>query len=141
MKIFVVLGVLLFSTTVSAGTKGYEAEFVGCHDGDTCRFSIQLGFGVVIEKNIRFCDVDAPEKYADNREPSKLATAWVERKLRSAERIVLQVPYSDRCRGNSCEDTSFERVLAWVIADGEVLNSTIISEGYAKVSPTMCRHK
>lgn len=117
------------------------AELIECHDGDTCRFNIQisqteidLGMGVwqrtvTVLKNqtVRLCDIDAPElatREGPNARDALLS--W----LRSAKRVEVKLTGGREKYG---------RLLGWLYADGESLNDRMVKQGFASTYKLLCQ--
>ncbi len=135
----IILFSIMMSGTAHAGTKPVKAKYIECIHGDTCTFTMSLGFGVSVTRKIRLCDVQAVGKYRDDASRARGAARWLSSRLARAKNITLHVPYSGQCESNTCEEQSDNLILAWVIADGEVINDALLREGYAIDSPSECR--
>ncbi len=103
-----------------------EAILVDVLDGDTAVFKA----GGKTYKT-RFLAIDTPEVDPDLRdvEPwGSAASAFTKDKLRNARQIVLELdPDSDTF-------DKYDRLLAWIWVDGELLNEMIVSAGLAEVA-------
>lgn len=129
--------VAAFLTLMLVSTpKPYDASYVGCYDGDTCIFQVDLGFEVSINQKVRFCDIDTPEMRGGT-ELTKAKAAevrdWLVNELMKAHNIVLMV-----AQKNGREVKTFDRILAWVIADGVELNARMVKLGLAEKSSKTC---
>lgn len=107
-------------------TDGREAAvFVKTVDGDTAWFKM----GGETYK-VRFLGVDSPEIYTEDGDPepySEKAAMFVTDILGKATSVVLESdPLSDTY-------DSYDRLLCWVWADGELLNTRLVAEGLADV--------
>ena len=107
----------------------YPAKFVKCQDGDTCTFDLQLGFGVQVTRDVRFCGIDAPELNKGSvteKDYARGVKRWMENRLRRADRILVWIELKPRCLANNCEKYSFHRVVGRPTVDGrEVLADAI----------------
>ena len=105
---------------------GYEiVEFRSISDGDTATFVVG---GLPIAT--RFLAVDTPEVNSSTagQEPWALAAKdYTEDKLRNAQTIILELD------ANSDIFDKYDRLLAWVWVDGELLNYMLVNEGLAYV--------
>lgn len=94
-------------------------------DGDTAKFNLN---NEII--TVRFLAVDTPEtKHPDKGvEPyGPEASAFTKEKLTNAKKIVLEYD------GNSTKTDKYNRHLAWIWVDGELLQELLIEKGLAKV--------
>ena len=122
-KIFVLL-CFLFCLSVNASNK-FSVKLDKCIDGDTARFFINGE-----SRTVRFLSINAPEIAHDDileefygKESSEYACKLLSR----ASSIKLQYdPKSDKV-------DKYDRVLAWVYVDGELLQKELVSKGYAEV--------
>ena len=102
-------------------TKKYNAVYQYIHDGDTAVFYIDTGEKVIC----RFLAVDTPEIGEEGYDEAK---HFCDVTLEKASKIVLEMdPVSE-------EYDKYERLLAWVWVDGELLQAKLIREGHAKVA-------
>ncbi len=105
---------------------GYEqVTFVSLSDGDTAVFKIG-GMPMAV----RFLAVDTPEMNSstDGMQPWAMpAKEFTKDKLKNAENIVLELDEES--------DTfdKYDRLLAWIWVDGELLNYMLVEEGLAYV--------
>lgn len=102
-----------------------EVELVKCVDGDTARFLINGN-----EETVRFLAIDTPEtvKPGTPVQPyGKEASDYTCNILTNASEIKLE--YEE---GNQTD--KYGRGLAWIFADGELVQENLISEGYGKVA-------
>ena len=93
-------------------------EFKSCVDGDTAIFIIDEE-----NKTVRFIAIDAPES---NTIIGKEASNYVCKALNNASKITLEYEV------NSTTD-KYNRVLAWVYVDDELIQKDLIEKGYAQV--------
>ena len=101
-------------------TVKYDAAYQYIHDGDTAVFLIDTGEIVTC----RFLAVDTPEIGEEGYEEAKHFTDVA---LEKASKIVLELdPSSERY-------DKYDRLLAWVWADGRLMQAELIRNGYAKL--------
>ena len=95
-------------------------------DGDTALFVVN---GEVYKT--RFLAIDSPEKDPEKREIEpwgETASDFTKNKLKQSKEIILELdPDSDIF-------DKYDRLLAWVWVDGELLNYLIVEEGLAEVA-------
>ncbi|MBO4358951.1 MAG: thermonuclease family protein [Erysipelotrichaceae bacterium] len=100
-------------------TEKLNARFLYIHDGDTAVFSVD-GQEVIC----RFLAVDCPEI---DQEGYEAANSFTKKKLSSAYKIVLEIdPHSERY-------DKFDRLLAWVWVDDQLLQAKLIESGHATI--------
>jgi endonuclease YncB( thermonuclease family) len=114
------ISILLLLPVVACGFDRAKPEVldkvtvISVVDGDT----IEIGGGLVV----RYLGIDAPERgeplYREARERN--------RKLIEGGRLRLEI-----CEGEKRD--RYGRLLAWVYSDGELINATILREGYARL--------
>lgn len=93
-----------------------------CTDGDTAHFLIDGK-----DKTVRFLAINAPE-YTKEKEPyGKEASEYVCNVLTNAKKI--QLEFDD----GSDETDKYGRVLAWVYADGKLVQRELVKQGLAEV--------
>lgn len=126
MKKYLILFILLFFIfTTNVNADSVEVKLKKCVDGDTARFII----GNEI-KSVRFLAINAPEiKHGKKKaEPYGVeASKFTCKKLKNARKIKLE--YDE----NSDKTDKYGRVLAWVFVDDELLQSSLVKEGYAEL--------
>ena len=103
-----------------------KVTFNKCIDGDTIK---------VIRNNkketVRLLAVDTPEIEGKKREVEyygKESSEYTCKKIKEAKKIELEY---DK---NSDERDKYDRILAWVFVDGELLEELLVEKGYAKVA-------
>ena len=96
-----------------------KVKFAGCIDGDTVWINIDNK-----KEKVRLLAIDAPEIGDDYGEVAK---NYLCDKLSNANSI--NVEYDN----NSDVKDKYGRVLAWVFADEENINKSLVSSGYARV--------
>ena len=102
-------------------TVKYNAVYQYIHDGDTAVFMIDTGE----EITCRFLAVDTPEIGEEGYDEAKHFTDVT---LEKASKIILELdPVSERY-------DKFERLLAWVWVDGELMQAKLIENGYAELA-------
>ena len=97
----------------------YEAKFLYIHDGDTAVFLID-GKEVIC----RFLAVDCPEI---EQEGYLQANNYTKNALASARKIIIELD------PNSEKYDKFDRLLAWVWVDDELLQAKLIENGHASI--------
>lgn len=130
--ICLIIGLFLLSPIlVNAKTK--EVTLVKCVDGDTARFNIDGE-----DKSTRFLAIDTPESVHPKKKPEKYgkeASEYTCNKLKNAKKIVIE--YDD----GSTKTDKYDRALAWIFVDDELLQKDLISKGYAKVDYLYGKYK
>lgn len=106
------------------GTGGVmRVTLISISDGDTAVFLVDGK-----EEHVRLFCIDTPEYNRFGQAPwGKQAKDYLITVLHEAQVIYLQSDPYDFLRDN----TSFERLLAWVWIDGELLNYNLVKRGYA----------
>lgn len=112
---------------------GVPAEVLECYDGDTCTMRLDLGLGISKVERIRFCDIDTPE-IRGGGEAALRAKHTTMMLLNSAE--VLEVNPSG---GLYSPHRSFNRLLAWVVVDGNDAGELLLKGGLATKAKKRCR--
>lgn len=98
-------------------------------DGDTAKFYYPEVSSITNGTKVRFQNINTPESYAENVMPWGIpAKFWTTEKLEKAQNIKLQ-----SLKGGLLKE-NYERVLAWVWVDGELLNYKIVKNGYSEIS-------
>lgn len=123
MKKLLMICMLLAVSMVSlqANTRE-EAELVKCVDGDTTH--LKVGNEVL---KVRYLAIDTPE-YTKEKEPyGKEASECVCKLLSEADKIELE--YDD----GSDKTDKYGRTLAWVYADGRLVQMELVQQGLAEV--------
>lgn len=113
-------------TKEPAENESVEVTFVEAVDGDTARFMMD---GEKI--TVRFLAVDTPESVHPSKEVQpygKEASNFTKEKLSNAEKIILEFD------SRSDKKDKYDRYLAWIWVDGELLQELLIKEGLAKVN-------
>lgn len=107
-------------------TEKVEVKFVDSVDGDTAEFEMN---GETIK--VRFLAVDTPESVHPTKEVQAYgveASNFTKEKLQSAKKIELEFD------NNSDKMDKYNRYLAWIWIDGELLQDLLVKEGLAKVA-------
>lgn len=124
MKKIFVLFIFFFCFSVNASNK-FSVKLDKCIDGDTARFFINGE-----SRTVRFLSINAPEIAHDDIKEEFYGVESSEyacKLLSRASSIKLQYdPKSDKV-------DKYDRVLAWVYVDGELLQKELVSKGYAEV--------
>ena len=92
-----------------------------CVDGDTAWFYIDEK-----EVKVRFLYIDTPESTKEIEPYGVAASEFVADKLESAKQIELELNVD----GNQYD--KYDRLLAWIFVDGELLQEEIARNGYCK---------
>ena len=128
-KILLFIIILLFSLNVKAlnlENNKIKVKFYKCIDGDTASFKYN---DEVIK--VRFLAIDAPELEHEEQEEEPFAKEsfnYTCNQLKKAKKIILEFD------NNADRQDKYERYLAWVFVDDELLQEKIIKNGYAKVA-------
>lgn len=123
MKKILILCCMLFATlTLVQGNTKEHVKLAKCVDGDTTHFTI--GNETV---KVRYLAINAPE-YTKEKEPyGKEASDYVCDVLSNAKTIELE--YDE----GSDKTDKYGRTLAWVYADGKLLQKELVEQGLAEV--------
>ena len=103
-----------------------EVSLYKCVDGDTAKFRVD---GKIY--TYRFLSIDTPETKhpKKGKEPyGKEASKYTCNALKNAK--IIRVEYDD----NATKEDKYERRLAWVFVDEELLQQKLVSNGLAKVA-------
>lgn len=123
--IFLICSIFFIPSLVYANEKE-EVIFSKCVDGDTIKVLVDGE-----EKTVRFLAIDTPESVHPTKGVEyygKEASDYTCEKVTNASKIFLE--YDD---GSSKED-KYNRLLAWVFVDDELLQDLLIKNGYAEVA-------
>lgn len=101
--------------------KRYEVTLAKCVDGDTAWFMIDGS-----KTKVRFLYIDTPESTNVIEPYGKEASVFVENKLTNAKIIELETNLD----GDQYD--KYDRLLAWVFVDKELLQVDIAKNGYVK---------
>ena len=117
--------IFVFNISIVCASNKFKVTLDKCIDGDTARFNIK---GEV--KTVRFLSINTPEIGHDDvkAEPyGEEASMYTCNLLKNASVIKLQYdPKRDH-------EDKYDRVLAWVFVDDELLQERLVSEGLAEV--------
>ncbi len=103
-----------------------NAKYESCIDGDTFKVSINNEI-----KTVRLLAVDTPEIAKPDKEAeyyAEEASEYTCKKIKKAKKIILEYDQ------NSDKQDKYDRVLAWVFLDGNLLQTDLVENGYAKVA-------
>jgi len=105
-------------------TDKFTATLAKCIDGDTARFIVDGK-----EEKVRFLAIDTPEITGETPEPyGEEASDYTCSVLKRATKIVLELD------PNSDMRDKYDRLLAWIWVDGDLLNQQLIKRGYAEIA-------
>ena len=124
-KVVFLLIIFLFPGVVFASGRE-EVTFSKCVDGDTAKFIINNK-----EETVRFLAVDTPETKNSTKgeEPyGKEASDYTCNRLKEVNKIELE--YDD----NSTKTDKYNRYLAWVFVDDNLLQAELVKNGLAEVA-------
>lgn len=125
-KLWIGVIILLFMMPCSVFAEKIEVKLSRCVDGDTARFMIGKK-----EYSTRFLAIDTPETKhpKKGKEPfGKEASNYTCSRLKKAKKIVLEYD------PNSTKEDKYERKLAWIFVDDDLLQKELVERGYAKVA-------
>ncbi len=123
-KIIFVISIFFIGLNLVYATD--TVKYAACIDGDT--FKIYLNDELA---TVRLLAVDTPETKKEDKMAeyyANEASDYTCKKIKKAKKIVLE--YDD----NSKKFDKYDRILAWVFIDGELLQRDLVSNGYAKVA-------
>ncbi|GFI41896.1 thermonuclease [Thomasclavelia cocleata] len=120
--ILVVIGVLGYNyyqsnKSIEPG-KRFEVTLNKCVDGDTAWFDINGE-----KTKVRFLYIDTPESTKEIEPYGKEASEYTKEQLSNASKIELELNVD----GNTTD--KYDRLLAWVFVDGELLQEKLASKG------------
>jgi micrococcal nuclease len=124
LQLIIVIVIILLSTTISDNK--LTVTLKACVDGDTAKVVTNNGV-----ETIRFLAIDTPETVHPTKDVEsygKEASEYTCNRLTNAKTIELEFDI------NSDKYDKYNRLLAWVFVDGELLQSELVSIGYAKVA-------
>lgn len=111
----------MFALPIEANTKK-QVQFAKCTDGDTAHFIVDGK-----DETVRFLAIDTPE-YTKEKEPyGKEASEFTCSRIKNAN--VIELEFDE----GSDERDKYGRMLAWVYADGTLLQRELVKEGLAEV--------
>ncbi len=118
--VFLFICFFAFILNIYAVSIDSNVSLKSCIDGDTANFNVNGE-----EVKVRFLAVNAPEK--DTEEYGKDASDYVCSRLVNANTIILE--YDEKATVDK-----YDRTLAWVWVDGELLEQSLVFGGYAEVA-------
>jgi micrococcal nuclease len=124
LQLIIVIVIILLSTTISDNK--LTVTLKACVDGDTAKVVTNNGV-----ETIRFLAIDTPETVHPTKDVEsygKEASEYTCNRLTNAKTIELEFDI------NSDKYDKYNRLLAWVFVDGKLLQSELVSIGYAKVA-------
>lgn len=114
----------IYDVSKTSKLQNSTVQFSKCTDGDTARFKIDG-----VDTSVRFLAIDTPE----TRHPSKgvepfgpEASEYTCNAIKKAKSITLEY------EPDNLTD-KYDRTLAWVFVDGQLLQELLVGEGLAKV--------
>ncbi|HOZ88773.1 MAG TPA: thermonuclease family protein [Bacilli bacterium] len=113
--------ILLIPFCVKATTK--KVTFASCIDGDTAKFIDQEQ---IIK--VRFLAIDTPESTNEVEPYGQVASDYTCQRISKAKQITLEFD------PNSDLKDKYDRYLAWVFVDENLLQKEIIQKGYGQVA-------
>lgn len=114
----------LFLITTLSGP--FDARYISCYDGDTCRFAVSVWIDQTIETQVRLRGVDTPEirgLCASERSAAVHARSFIQQLLSTASSIHLSNIEPDKYGG---------RILADITVDGRSVSESLITNGFAR---------
>ena len=119
--------ITIFSSNVF---KDYRIEFIECYNGDTCKFNIYLGMGVILTKQVvRLCDINAPEKHNKQIDAAEIAKQRLTILINMSDNIYLRIPQKHNCNDSSCDKKSkYGHWLGYIIVDNKNVNQILLDE-------------
>lgn len=126
MKKIVLFILCVFIISTSNVYAKEKITFSRCVDGDTFKITVDGE-----EVFVRMLAIDTPESVKPDTEAEyygKEASDYTCNRLTNAKKIELEY---DK---NSDKTDKYGRILAWVFVDGKLLQSELVSKGYAEVA-------
>lgn len=125
-KIILIICLLyLFIPNIYASERE-TVTFSKCVDGDTIKVLIDKK-----EYTVRFLAVDTPESVHPTKDVEyygKEASEYTCNKVKNAKKLELEYDQ------NSDKQDKYDRLLAWIFTDDELLQASLVELGYAKVA-------
>ncbi|MDY3934281.1 MAG: thermonuclease family protein [Bacilli bacterium] len=121
-----VVGIITFLLFINVSYALDEVKLSKCVDGDTIKVKIDNK-----EYTVRMLAIDTPESVHPDKKVEyygKEASEYTCNIVSNAKKIELEYD------SGSDKTDKYDRLLAWVIVDGELLQDKLISLGYAKVA-------
>jgi micrococcal nuclease len=122
--IFILL--IAFVLSINDDSLEFKVKLESCVDGDTAKFVTDDGI-----ETVRFLAIDTPETVHPTIEAEpfgKEASNFTCNKLTNANTIILELDNA------SDKYDKYDRLLAWVFVDGNLLQEELINMGYAKTA-------
>ncbi len=122
-KIILLLSIFFIGVNI---VYGETVKFSDCVDGDTIKVLIDKK-----ERTVRLLAVDTPESVHPTKGVEyygKEASDYTCKMIKEAKKITLEYD------ADSDKEDKYERLLAWVFVDGELLQEKLIENGYAKLA-------
>ena len=126
MKKIILFTICLFIISINNVYAKEKVVFSRCVDGDTFKIKVDNE-----EVFVRMLAIDTPESVKPDTEVAyygKEAGEYTCNRLTNASNIELEY---DK---NSDKTDKYGRILAWVFVDGKLLQTELVSKGYAKVA-------
>ena len=121
-----VVGIITFLLFINLSYVLDEVKLSKCVDGDTIKVKIDNK-----EYTVRMLAIDTPESVHPEKKVEyygKEASEYTCNIVSNAKKIELEYD------SGSDKTDKYDRLLAWVIVDGELLQDKLVSLGYAKVA-------
>ena len=121
-----VVGIMTFLLFINVSYALDEVKLSKCVDGDTIKVKIDNK-----EYTVRMLAIDTPESVHPEKKVEyygKEASEYTCNIVSNAKKIELEYD------SGSDKTDKYDRLLAWVIVDGELLQDKLVSLGYAKVA-------
>ena len=121
-----VVGIITFLLFINVSYALDEVKLSKCVDGDTIKVKIDNK-----EYTVRMLAIDTPESVHPDKKVEyygKEASEYTCNIFSNAKKIELEYD------SGSDKTDKYDRLLAWVIVDGELLQDKLVSLGYAKVA-------
>lgn len=121
-----VVGIITFLLFINVSYALDEVKLSKCVDGDTIKVKIDDK-----EYTVRMLAIDTPESVHPKKKVEyygKEASEYTCNIVSNAKKIELEYD------NGSDKTDKYDRLLAWVIVDGELLQDKLVSLGYAKVA-------
>ena len=124
-KLYLIIIVILFGIN-NVWAEEENVKFSSCVDGDTIKVLVGSK-----EKTVRFLAVDTPESVHPTKGIEyygKEASNYTCEMVTNAKKIVLEYD------AGSDKTDKYDRLLAWVFVDGELLQDLLVKNSYAEVA-------
>lgn len=125
-KIILIISLIFIFTPHIYATERQKVTFSKCVDGDTIKVLVDEK-----EYTVRFLAVDTPESVHPTKDVEyygKEASEYTCTKVKNAKKLELEYDQ------NSDTMDKYNRLLAWVFTDDELLQESLVELGYAKVA-------